>query len=761
MSFVDLSFFSASCVCAVFATQAAGVERAAPHCPIDIALVGEPVASRLLANHASDSVSLLDLDQGKVLAETPVGRKPVAIAVSADGKRAAVGNLGSGSLTLLAIRGETLKNKRDVQVGAFPRGLVFSRDGGSLFVAVAGQDEVVRVDSATAKVAQRWPAPREPRSLALSADGKWLAAASSKSAQVRCWNLQTGKLHWQRDIGDAFNLRGLAFTPQDDAVICAHSLRRDFPVTRENIEEGWVIDSRLTRLAVKADVVPAAWQIALDVKGKAVSDPHGLAFSPSGRWLTVTGSGTQELLLLKADAIPWNAGDPGDFLDPTLQQDANFRRIPLGGRPMALVYRGKHDVAVIANYLLDAVQVVNLPTGKMRTIPLGSPKEKSPARQGETLFYDARRSHNQWFSCHTCHVDGHTCGLNFDTLNDDSYGTPKLTPSLFNVTKTGPWTWHGRQKDLGAGVAKSFTTTMFGPQPTKAETAAMLAFLDTLTPPPRIVLRQARRSTAAANRCSRTRPVAFAAICQTFTTSPGVYDVRSLEAEGSPYKLWNPPSLLGLYDRGPYLHDGRARTLDDVLRKHHTPESLGGDKLTEDRASRLDHIPSVALISHAGDARCELPSPRLRRKPTRSVRWLPICGISGVIRAVLRQRGPSSACADKSWPDRRFPGDRRRAIRRHALADCASLGKLAMRADHRRDARFPPLGEKNSAGGAEAVAAARWRLSVAARRRRVGKRGRRGRPRIAGGTRGGRQRHPNRGRARSSCQYHAADGCLG
>ncbi len=428
-------------------------------------------------------------------------------------------------------------------------------------------------------------AAREPRGLAISTDGKWLAAASSKSAQVRCWNVDTGKLHWQREIGDAFNLRGLAFTPQDDAVICAHSVRRDFPVTKENIEEGWVIDSRLTRLAVKADVVPAMWQIALDVKGQAVGDPHGLAFTPSGRWLTLTGSGTQELLLFKADAIPWNAGDPGDFLDPSLQQGARFRRIPLGGRPMALAYQGKSDVAVIANYLLDAVQVVNLPTGKIvRTISLGAPPEKSSARQGEALFYDARRSHNQWFSCHTCHVDGHTCGLNFDTLNDDSYGTPKLTPSLFNVTKTGPWTWHGRQKDLGAGVAKSFTTTMFGPQPTPAETAAVLAFLETLAPPPRSVPKSPAvqrgevlfKEKAGCIRCHR----------EPYYTSASVYDVK-LEAEGSPYKLWNPPSLLGLYDRGPYLHDGRARTLDDVLRKHHTPELLGGDKLTETERADL------------------------------------------------------------------------------------------------------------------------------------------------------------------------------
>ena len=52
------------------------------------------------------------------------------------------------------------------------------------------------------------------------------------------------------------------------------------------------------------------------------------------------------------------------------------------------------------------------------------------------------------------------------------------------------------------------------------------------------------------------------------------------ERDGSPYKLWNPPSLLGLHDRGPYLHDGRAATLEELLRKYHTSEMLGGEVLT-------------------------------------------------------------------------------------------------------------------------------------------------------------------------------------
>ncbi len=40
------------------------------------------------------------------------------------------------------------------------------------------------------------------------------------------------------------------------------------------------------------------------------------------------------------------------------------------------------------------------------------------------------------------------------------------------------------------------------------------------------------------------------------------------------YKGYNPPSLLGLYDRALYLHDGRARTLEEVLTGPHNPAKV-------------------------------------------------------------------------------------------------------------------------------------------------------------------------------------------
>src|SRR5262245_57293610 len=97
--------------------QSAAEPRSEPHrSPVDVAIL--PGGQRALtANHTSDSVSLIDLTRGKVLAERSCGHKPAAVACSADGRRAAVSNLWSGTITLLEVRGESLETAGEMRIG--------------------------------------------------------------------------------------------------------------------------------------------------------------------------------------------------------------------------------------------------------------------------------------------------------------------------------------------------------------------------------------------------------------------------------------------------------------------------------------------------------------------------------------------------------------------------------------------------------------------------------------------------------------------
>jgi cytochrome c peroxidase len=169
--------------------------------------------------------------------------------------------------------------------------------------------------------------------------------------------------------------------------------------------------------------------------------------------------------------------------------------------------------------------------------------------------------------------------------NHVHYCNPKLIPTLRNVTHTGPWTWHGWQKDLTAGVKKSLTETMFGPTPSDEEARSLVEFLATLDHPPN----PNRPSEATKRGEAHFRGKAKCIRCHKgeHFTSDGIYDV-GMEPDGSPYRQWNPPSLRGVWDRGPFLHDGRAKTLDELLRKYHVPQKLGGAELSD--AERRDVV---------------------------------------------------------------------------------------------------------------------------------------------------------------------------
>lgn len=565
--------------------------------PMDVAVL--PDGHRAVtANFTADSASLIDIRQGTVLAEVSCGRKPAGVACSPDGRRVAVSNSWSSTVSLFDVVGDALQLVGTALVGDQPRNLVFAANGDSFYVGLAGAGEVVQVAWATRAITRKWSAPGEPRRLVLSHDGKFLAAASGRSCQVHCWNLQTGALHWEHTIIDAFNLHGLAFSPDDKELVATHIHDRHRSIGQTNIAEGWAIDNRLSRLTLEPDARTDYWQIGLDMRGRAVGDPCAAAFSSNHQWLTVAAGGTHELLIFQRSAIPWSSGDPGDTLDSTLSlDDGKLRRLPLGGRPVAVEFIGASEQAVVANYLLDAVQVVDVKAGKfVRQVQLGGPVRPDLVRQGEIIFYDARRSHHDWFSCHSCHPDGHTSSRVFDTLNDDSYGNPKMTPTLRGVAHTGPWTWHGWQKQLSSAVEKSLTDTLFGPKPTRDDVRALTAFLGTLEHPPN-PNRQADGSLSEAAHRGRAifRGKGGCLRCHQgeYFTSAGTYDVK-MEADNSPYELWNPPSLRGVYDRGPYLHDGRAETLSELLRVDHAPQKLGNSELTPaERSDLIEFLKSI------------------------------------------------------------------------------------------------------------------------------------------------------------------------
>ncbi len=556
-----------------------------PHrSPIALALHGPRL---LTANHTANGVSFIDLQTGKILQELSTGDRPAGVAFSPDGKRAVVTHQFGYDLAVLDVEADSLKLAGRVEVGPEPRGVVIAPDETTAYVAVGVTNEVVRVDLKTNQVTGRLEVGREPRGLALSHDGKTLVAGNARSGSLSIIDTANWRVTRTARV-DGTNLRQVVIDDAGKYAYVANMKNLRFATTKNNIDQGWVLGQRVAR--VRLDEQQPFETLSIDPRGKAASDAHGLVLSDDAATLVVSLGGTHELMIFRAGEkpLPWRDNGSRDLIAPELLRDQErFRRVSLGGRPTELALSADGSLVYVANYLLDAVQVVDTRSARLvRTIELGGPNELSLARRGEVLFHDAARSFNQWYSCNTCHSDGHTNGQDFDTLNDGWQDlstlherSRKKVPTLRRVAETGPWTWHGWQDSLDEAMVESFTKSMQGPQPSKEEVAALIAYLKTLDYP----ANPFRGRDGSISEAAKRGEVVYRsekAGCVTChggseLTDGKIHDL-DLGERGDVYKGHNPPSLRGVYDKDPYMHDGRAKDLREVLTKWHNPEEVTG-----------------------------------------------------------------------------------------------------------------------------------------------------------------------------------------
>ncbi len=254
-------------------------------------------------------------------------------------------------------------------------------------------------------------------------------------------------------------------------------------------------------------------------------------------------------------------------------------------RPTAVAADAESKFVFVANTFDDTISIVSLEEREeIDTISLGKQPTLSLADRGERLFYNALLSHDGWMSCNSCHADGHTNGLLNDNLSDGSFGAPKRVLSLLGHSNTAPFAWSGSAPTLKEQINNSLTKTMQADEPpTDEQVAALAAYVETLEAPPSIdtvrgVLNQksVERGRALFNKLE----CANCHAAPTYTT-PDTYDVGLDDKQGN--RKFNPPSLIGVGQRGPYFHDSRATSLEAVFSeyKHQLGKELEPSELGE------------------------------------------------------------------------------------------------------------------------------------------------------------------------------------
>ncbi len=586
------SLTAAACI---GAAAAAETNDNAPHrAPLAI-VAGEGGAVLYVAEHAGSAVAAVDRAAGNVLRRIALGESPAALALAPDGTRLYVaagspeGHVHVVDVAAGAVRGV-------LAAGHTPSALAVSPDGKTLYVCNRFTNDVQCIDLPSGKEVARIAVRREPVAAALTPDGATLyvanllpfgaadgaytaaeisvidTAAKSAVEPIRLPNGSTG-------------VRGICVSPCGLRVYATHVLGRyQLPTTQ--VERGWMNTNALTVIDAARRACVAT--VLLDEVDAGAANPWGAACTPDGAWLCVAHAGTHEVSIIDRAALDARLGKAAAGVRVT-EVSAALADVPndlafLTGirRRVALRGNGPRGVCVVegklyaAEYFTDGVGVVDIaaasPAGG-HSFALGAGGQPDAVRRGEMHFNDAALCFQSWQSCASCHPDGRVDGLNWDLMND-GLGNPRNTKSLLFAHATPPSMITGVRASAERAVRAGITHIQFAVRP-EEEAAAIDAYLKAMQPVPSPFLAGDARRAAA----ERGRAVFEKAGCAACHAGPHLTDLRLIDVgtgrERDAGVALDTPTLREVWRTAPYLSDGRAASIRDVVTAHNAADRHG------------------------------------------------------------------------------------------------------------------------------------------------------------------------------------------
>jgi mono/diheme cytochrome c family protein len=581
-------------------------------------------SGKLAASTLGDRIYLPDADNGEVLTYFPgskrferlvVGEEPTQLQLVGDDLLVTM--RATGHLAHLVEGEDGLELVRTAHVGAEPFDVVVSPDRQRVYVSLSQEGAIVELDPATLAEVDRWtvggeprdllvvPGPAGDRILATMVDHAAVAVVDHDTAEITEWAVP----QMDRFVNPACEARkldarisgGMALHPDGDQVLvpvlfadttlveppgnddCAETdvvvvltqdeapayyappvpplkaskvgrfnaavvsfdigsggVRfRDAVSTREQVSSntqvavrGYPGDIHVAegrdgqRLAMVP--IPGAGRIVLmDLDGRNTPEDSG-RFTTRERSLMVSSTGAESVLV-----------DPGTgqiFAWSPVSRKLNWRKFP-----------------VADSYRDDAT------AQELFTVRPPDSVLPQTVQRGRELFFDTMDPSmvqpNSGTSCATCHAEGRTDGF---TWQFEDF--PRQTPSLAgDISRTAPFTWTGHVVSVRDEINNTTRSRMGGTGLRAGRADELAAFVE-------------------ATRAVQLPGVVDAALVAEgealFHDSRVGCDTCHTGEDGTDGEMWqvfdfdvptNTPQLRGIAATGPYLHDGSAATLRDVL----------------------------------------------------------------------------------------------------------------------------------------------------------------------------------------------------
>jgi DNA-binding beta-propeller fold protein YncE len=583
-----------------------------------------------VADEDDQAVHVLDVDGGEV-GSFDLGGKPSQLVFTDDGRLVvAVRDLSHVTVLEPTATG-TLEDRCTVDTDDEPVGLAVSPDGARLFVATGWGRSLSVMDARSPALSTQFRVAlgREPRALLVSDDGTKVYVAHAMGGQLSIVDLgsqrvDTLALHAPEDANDTAQPVAQAAAPSNDeegrpdipALSGPHHSAQGYTLAKTDggrilipqalVDSGDIHSQPGGYGGGQADQTEVADVAVLDAKNNTLLGaslepmddavlrsavggqhqheecllPRSSVYDPSSHTLLVGCFGTDAVVALDALAA-----------SPTR---AEKRRWSVPAGPSGIALDGDKQRAVVWSQFERTLSVLPLqgpelvdektsPPPAVRQIVLAPTPRQPPMAfaLGRALFHavgDERISHDGR-ACASCHPDGRDDGLTWAT----PVGPRRSIMLAGRVARTAPFSWSGTEDTLRDHLAITFQRLKGRAGLKGLELDALVAYVSALPPPPQPLV------SANDPRVKRGDEIfhsdaAGCATCHTGTyfTDDQRHDV-STKDDVDKSGMFNTPTLRFVGGTGPYFHDGRYKTLRDLLsdggRKMGSTQQLSHDDL--------------------------------------------------------------------------------------------------------------------------------------------------------------------------------------
>jgi YVTN family beta-propeller protein len=573
-----------------------------------------------VSNRAGRSVSVIHRGTWTEASRITVGVEPMGLALSPDGSALFVANHASGTVQSIDLTAGTPAVSWQATVNDFPRGVAAFADG-RLYVSHERSGMVDVLDSATGVISKSVstavgtvPAltkgfdingntlqptfrPTALDSIVPSHDGKraYLVHRRERSGIISDSNFVP-------TISPAITTFELSTdTPDDDAVTTS----QNYPPT--------IIypDNRSADITVNppdqdfGSASGSGYGGAVPENNSGTGTtfgwtqgPSSLVEDPQGNFLYVANVNSGNVTVLPANRRS-GSDAPGGIVAV----------ITVGDGPTGLALSSDQTTLFVHNALSHSISIVNAVSGSLqetnRIEGVGSLGAlTADVNEGRRLFFSASdatmSAPGSGVSCESCHVEGGTDGNVWQFVQG-----PRKTPGLLGkqAQNTSPYHWDGTEDTIHNLMSDTVLVRMGGTGADTAQEQQVLTYIGQLAEfdnpqrsPGGLTAQQLHGQTLFLTSCSQCHAGtnltdnSFHDVGTTVTNNPNgapddlcritpggtncIVDSSQLTASANPKNLtggFNTPTMLGVFFSGPYLHDGSAQTLNDVIKNNTGP----------------------------------------------------------------------------------------------------------------------------------------------------------------------------------------------